>query len=166
MYAQYYRLLKLYALLNELTPQVIIYNPYNALIERVSKKYDAKLKQLFYLLLDGITRMQQIRSMQTKKKSASIQVNREDILIVLSLMQDLLCPPRDNHISEGALSSYCFLLDYPQGLSMKELALKQKMELNTLKHHTLSLYQQGYITREWRQGKRQKYYVFKAVTIA
>ena len=163
MYAQYYRLMKLYALLNELTPQAIIYNPYNALIERVAIKYDAKLKQLFYLLLDGITRMQQVRKIEGKGKQVTVQVTREDLLLVLSLMKDLLCPPKDNHISEGALNTYCFLLDFEEGLSMKELAIKQKMELNTLKHHTLALHKQGYITREWRQGKRQKYYVFKAV---
>jgi hypothetical protein len=166
MTAQYNRLLKLYALLNELLPEAVVYNPYRRVIERIGQRYTPQLKHLFYLLLEAVARMHQVHSVVGKHKAAHLQVTRNDMILVLSLMKDLLAPPKaDNHISSGAIDSYSVLLQHEEGLSMKQLALKRGIPSETIKAHLIALHKQGYTTRQWQQGKRQKYYIHKAVMV-
>jgi hypothetical protein len=166
MYAQYYRLMKLHVLLAELLPRTAVVNPYTALIEKAGSNYDPKLKRLFYSLVEGLARMHRV-NYGDKRERGYVQVSRQDMILSLSLMKDLLKPPKEKHLGAGAIRTYCFLTDYPQGLSIKELTLKSHVPLNTLKHHVLDLHAHGYITREQRRGRSgQKYYVYKAVTEA
>jgi hypothetical protein len=163
MFPRYYRLMKLHVMLNDLLPRAVVINPYTAVIERVGKNYDPRLKQLFYYLVSGLARLHKIEPGDGRARGY-VQVSREDIMAALSLMKDLLKPPPPRSLGEGAVSTWCFLADYPQGLSVRELELKSGVPLNTLKRHLLDLHAQGYITREKRRSRSgQHQYINTAV---
>jgi hypothetical protein len=163
MFPQYYRLMKLHVMLSDLLPRAVVINPYTAVIERVGKDYDPRLKQLFYYLVSGLARMHKVEPGDGRARGY-VQVSRQDIMVALSLMKDLLKRPPKKHLCEGSVSTYCFLLDYPQGLTVRELELKSGVPLNTLKRHLLELHAQGYITREKRRSRSgQNHYINTAV---
>lgn len=88
MTSYYYELLKLHKQINRLTSfKVEIKNPYTRIISRLAVRFDPRLVNLFNDLLISITKLHHLYNYKYQ-----ILVSREDILVTLSLMQNVLKP--------------------------------------------------------------------------
>jgi hypothetical protein len=155
MNGYYSQLYKLSRQIQHVTPDLPIYNPYRRLIERAATKYHPTLKKLFYELLHGIARLHHIH--HSKKQ---LMVSREDVVITLSLMKQLLLPEKEKTVSDSSIDTYILLMQvYGQSqapFSVIDVCIHTKHSLSTVKRHLRNLADYNYLERI--TDKKRYYY--------
>jgi hypothetical protein len=154
MNGNYTQLYKLSKQIQRVTPELHIYNPYKRMIEKVAVKYHPSIKNLFYELLQSMVRLHHLHSRKDK-----ITVTREDVMITLNLMKQLLLPVKEKEYTDASLDTYGLLIklfgNTYEPFTVMDVYKQTKQSLSTVKRHLRELADSNILERI---PSRKKYY--------
>jgi Fic family protein len=154
MNGNYTQLYKLSKQIQRATPELEIYNPYKKIIEKVAVKYHPSIQNLFYELLQSMVRLRHLNSRKDK-----ITVSRDDVMITLNLMKQLLLPVKEKEYTDASLDTYGLIIkffgDTYQPFTVMDVYKQTKQSLSTVKRHLRELADSNILERI---PARKKYY--------
>ncbi len=155
MTQNYIELLKLQKQIERVTPgRVRIKNPYQRIINRLAPRFDPRLVTLYNKLLYSLVKLQHLYNYKSQ-----LLVSRQDLLITLSLMQNLLKPVSNKPIcSDNAFYFYEKLYQALKTEQLEEFSMKQALLLTktprlTARTYLIGLESEGLIQREKKRRK-------------